>query len=346
MREQHDGTATPVSRVARPRRGGLVGLAERGEGVRIFIGKENKSFSLSGSSLIIAPFQDRDQNIVGVLGVITGFIILSYYSVVAGWSLHYVYLALTGGLDLGNAEAVMPAAYRELMRIRQVLERHYHDMQDIEFTIEKGKLWMLQTRDGKRTAQAAVRIAVEMAEEGLITREEAIGRVTPEQVDFFLHPQFDPAAIAQAREDLEQAEAGGDAHDDDVGEHAGGHEGKDPTCRRHEHARQAERGEHDGAHHGHRELEHVGRDDAPQAGEERVGHRDQEEHAHRQARLDAEDHLEDAAHRGGDPAPLPDAQASAGAYRGLPRIKRHHPLPRRARRCVESHREAHRSLPP
>jgi pyruvate,orthophosphate dikinase len=69
-------------------------------------------------------------------------------------------------------------------------------MQDMEFTIEKGKLWMLQTRDGKRTAQAAVRIAVEMAEEGLIDRQTAVLRVKPEQVDFFLHPQFDPKATA------------------------------------------------------------------------------------------------------------------------------------------------------
>jgi phosphoenolpyruvate synthase/pyruvate phosphate dikinase len=72
-------------------------------------------------------------------------------------------------------------------------------MQDVEFTVEKGKLWMLQTRDGKRTAQAAVRIAVDMVEEGLITREQAVGRVTPTQIDFFLHPQFDREAVAQAR---------------------------------------------------------------------------------------------------------------------------------------------------
>ena len=93
----------------------------------------------------------------------------------------------------------MPQAYEELQRIAKTLEKHYRDMQDLEFTIEKGKLWMLQTRDGKRTAQAAVRIAVDMAEEGLITHEEAVARVSPEQVDFFLHPQFDTQAIAQAR---------------------------------------------------------------------------------------------------------------------------------------------------
>jgi pyruvate,orthophosphate dikinase len=80
-----------------------------------------------------------------------------------------------------------------------MLEKHYRDMQDVEFTIEKGKFWMLQTRDGKRTAQAAVRIAVEMVEEGLISREEAVLRVSPEQVDFFLHPQFDQEAIKAAK---------------------------------------------------------------------------------------------------------------------------------------------------
>ena len=93
----------------------------------------------------------------------------------------------------------MPRAYEELQRIAKTLEKHYRDMQDLEFTVEKGKLWMLQTRDGKRTAQAAVRIAVDMAEEGLITHEEAVARVSPEQVDFFLHPQFDTQAIAQAK---------------------------------------------------------------------------------------------------------------------------------------------------
>jgi pyruvate,orthophosphate dikinase len=73
-------------------------------------------------------------------------------------------------------------------------------MQDMEFTIEKGKLWMLQTRDGKRTAQAAVRIAVDMVEEGLISKKEAVRRVTPGQVDFFLHPQFDRRSIKTAKE--------------------------------------------------------------------------------------------------------------------------------------------------
>jgi pyruvate,orthophosphate dikinase len=84
----------------------------------------------------------------------------------------------------------MPEACREFQEYAEMLERHYRDMQDMEFTIEQGTLWVLQTRDGKRTAQAAVRIAVDMADEGLITKEEAIMRVSPAHVDFFLHPQF------------------------------------------------------------------------------------------------------------------------------------------------------------
>jgi len=103
--------------------------------------------------------------------------------------------------DIKYMQSQLPDAYQELLDIAKKLETHYRDMQDIEFTIEKGKLWMLQTRDGKRTAQAAVRIAVDMAEEGLIIKKEAVLRVTPEQVDFFLHPQFDTEAIELARQD-------------------------------------------------------------------------------------------------------------------------------------------------
>ena len=84
----------------------------------------------------------------------------------------------------------MPTLYDEFATIAQNLESHYREMQDMEFTIERGKLWLLQTRDGKRTAQAAVRIAVDQAAEGLITKEEAVLRVTPAQIDFFLHPSF------------------------------------------------------------------------------------------------------------------------------------------------------------
>jgi len=94
----------------------------------------------------------------------------------------------------------LPKAYAEFLDITEKLERHYREMQDVEFTIEEGKLWMLQTRTGKRTAQAAVKIAVDMANEGLITKEEAILRVSPENVDTLLHPQFDPKEIASAHD--------------------------------------------------------------------------------------------------------------------------------------------------
>jgi pyruvate,orthophosphate dikinase len=89
---------------------------------------------------------------------------------------------------------VMPEVYNQFMDITGKLEKHYKDMQDVEFTIERGRLWMLQTRNGKRTAKATVKIAVDMAEEGLITKEEAVLRVTPENVDALLHPQFDDKA--------------------------------------------------------------------------------------------------------------------------------------------------------
>jgi len=92
----------------------------------------------------------------------------------------------------------MPTSYKEYAEIAKNLEQHYRDMQDMEFTIERGKLWLLQTRDGKRTAQAAVRIAVDLVDEGLITAEEAVLRVQPDQLDFFLHPQFTPKSKEEA----------------------------------------------------------------------------------------------------------------------------------------------------
>ncbi len=92
----------------------------------------------------------------------------------------------------------MPELYAEFAGIAQKLESHYRNMQDMEFTVEQGKLWVLQTRDGKRTAQAAVRIAVDMTEEGLIDRTEAVMRIHPDQVDFFLHPQFSADAKQSA----------------------------------------------------------------------------------------------------------------------------------------------------
>ncbi len=91
-------------------------------------------------------------------------------------------------------EEVMPECYQQLASIRDILERHYKDMQDIEFTIEKGKLFMLQTRNGKRTAPAAIKIAVDMVKEGLISEKEAVKRVQPAQLDQLLHPSLDPKA--------------------------------------------------------------------------------------------------------------------------------------------------------
>jgi pyruvate,orthophosphate dikinase len=91
-------------------------------------------------------------------------------------------------------EDEMPKLYQQLVRIRNKLEKHYKEMQDIEFTIQQGKLWMLQTRTGKRTAAAAIKIAVDMVKEGLITKEEAVMRVEPEQIDQLLHPTLDPKA--------------------------------------------------------------------------------------------------------------------------------------------------------
>jgi len=95
----------------------------------------------------------------------------------------------------------LPAADTELREICAKLEKHYRDVQDVEFTVERGKLWMLQTRDSKRTAQAAVRIATDLVDEGLIDMKEAVLRVSPAQVDFFLHPQFDLQAMKQASDD-------------------------------------------------------------------------------------------------------------------------------------------------
>ncbi|WP_132253854.1 pyruvate, phosphate dikinase [Methylobacterium segetis] len=96
--------------------------------------------------------------------------------------------------DKPSMERAMPESFAELTRIYGILENHYRDMQDMEFTIESGKLWMLQTRNGKRTAKAALKIAVDLASEGLISHEEAIGRVEPGALDQLLHPTIDPKA--------------------------------------------------------------------------------------------------------------------------------------------------------
>ncbi len=93
-----------------------------------------------------------------------------------------------------SMEEAMPGAFKELVRITGVLEAHYRDMQDVEFTVQEGKLWMLQTRSAKRTARAALRIAVEMVAEKLISQEEAVTRVDPAALDQLLHPTLDPEA--------------------------------------------------------------------------------------------------------------------------------------------------------
>jgi pyruvate,orthophosphate dikinase len=99
---------------------------------------------------------------------------------------------------IADLEKVMPEAYRQLREITTRLEKHYKDVQDFEFTIENNKLYMLQTRNGKRTGLAAVNLAVDMVEEGLITRKEAVGRVEPQALDQLLHPIFDPKERGRA----------------------------------------------------------------------------------------------------------------------------------------------------
>jgi len=111
-----------------------------------------------------------------------------------------VVAGIRNAADVAEMVNELPEAYADFMAVCEKLELHYKEMQDVEFTIENGKLWMLQTRDGKRTAKAAVSIAVDMANEGLITKEEAIMRVQPEQVDTLLHPQFVNEAKVAAQE--------------------------------------------------------------------------------------------------------------------------------------------------
>jgi len=101
--------------------------------------------------------------------------------------------------QIAEMEEELPENYKLFLEFCDLLENHYRNTQDMEFTIEQGKLWMLQTRTGKRTAAAAVKIAVDMVNEGLITKKEALMRVAPEQVDQFLHPHFDPEAISEAK---------------------------------------------------------------------------------------------------------------------------------------------------
>ena len=101
---------------------------------------------------------------------------------------------IEAGSDKPSLQKLMPEAFASFVAISERLEKHYRDMQDLEFTIERGKLWMLQTRSGKRTAKAALRIAVDMAGEGLITRNEAVARIDPASLDQLLHPTIDPKA--------------------------------------------------------------------------------------------------------------------------------------------------------
>ena len=98
------------------------------------------------------------------------------------------------GSDDPSMEALMPEVFAQLRAIYEKLEGHYRDMQDLEFTVQEGKLWMLQTRSGKRTTKAALKIAVEMASEGLITQDEAVARIDPASLDQLLHPTLDPTA--------------------------------------------------------------------------------------------------------------------------------------------------------
>ena len=102
---------------------------------------------------------------------------------------------------IGELTKELPKAYAEFLKVCEMLERHYKDAQDLEFTVERGRLWMLQTRTAKRTAQAAVKIAIDMATEGLITREQALMRVEPGQIDMLLHPRFDQRARDKAAAD-------------------------------------------------------------------------------------------------------------------------------------------------
>ncbi len=101
---------------------------------------------------------------------------------------------IAAGSDKPSMQKLMPQAFASFMEISERLEKHYRDMQDLEFTIERGKLWMLQTRSGKRTAKAALKTAVDMAAEGLITQEEAVARIDPSSLDQLLHPTIDPKA--------------------------------------------------------------------------------------------------------------------------------------------------------
>ena len=101
--------------------------------------------------------------------------------------------------SIDTLKEVNPEVYNQFVKIAETLEKHYKDMQDMEFTIERGKLFMLQTRNGKRTAAAALKIAVDLVNEGMITKEEAILKVDPKQLDTLLHPTFEQKALKAAK---------------------------------------------------------------------------------------------------------------------------------------------------
>src|SRR3546814_13172878 len=105
---------------------------------------------------------------------------------------------LAVGKQLPSMEESMPDTFKQLVAVFQKLEKHYRDMQDIEFTVQQGKLWMLQTRSGKRTAKAAIKIAVDMVKEKLIRQAEAVERIDPASLAQLLHPTPDPKAPRQA----------------------------------------------------------------------------------------------------------------------------------------------------
>ena len=102
-------------------------------------------------------------------------------------------------LPLEQMRDILPEAFEQLIETMATLERHYRDVQDIEFTVEDGRLFLLQTRSAKRTAAAALKAAVAMVEEGLITREEAVARIDPTSLDQLLHPRIDPEREARSR---------------------------------------------------------------------------------------------------------------------------------------------------
>jgi pyruvate,orthophosphate dikinase len=112
-----------------------------------------------------------------------------------------VVAGIRNAADIHEMKEELPEAYADFLDVCEKLEKHYREMQDVEFTVERGKLWMLQTRDGKRTAKAAVTIAVDFVNEGLISKEEAVRRIKPEQVDTLLHPQF----ILEAKREADAA---------------------------------------------------------------------------------------------------------------------------------------------